>query len=60
MLIALTVLACCLLLLLGVLWAWSPGVSTPFLDENGQPLAGSISEKIRVDINGVQQGMFIR
>lgn len=60
MLIALTVLFCCLLLLLGVLWAWSPGKPIPILDENGKPLPGSISEKVWVDINGVQQGMFIR
>jgi hypothetical protein len=32
----------------------------PFLDERGAVLANSISEKIRVDINGVQQGMIIR
>jgi pimeloyl-ACP methyl ester carboxylesterase len=30
-----------------------------FLDRNGRPLADSISEKIWVNINGVQQGMFI-
>jgi pimeloyl-ACP methyl ester carboxylesterase len=29
------------------------------LDENGSPLAGSISEKVFVNINGVEQGMFI-
>ena len=39
---------------------WSPGDSGPFLDEHGNPLAGSISEKIRVRINGVEQGMFIK
>ena len=32
----------------------------PFLDENGSPLAGSISEKVFVNINGVEQGMFIK
>jgi pimeloyl-ACP methyl ester carboxylesterase len=30
------------------------------LDEDGKPLAGSISEKIHVTINGVEQGMFIK
>jgi pimeloyl-ACP methyl ester carboxylesterase len=30
------------------------------VDQNGKPLAGSISEKVFVDINGVQQGMFIK
>ena len=37
-----------------------PRKATPFLDENGRSLAGSISEKMFVDINGVQQGMFIK
>jgi|GEM_PF-1155186 len=32
----------------------------PFLDEHGTVLAGSVSEKVRVDINGVRQGMVIR
>jgi pimeloyl-ACP methyl ester carboxylesterase len=32
----------------------------PFLDDNGKPLPGSISEKIHVDTNGVEQGMFIK
>jgi pimeloyl-ACP methyl ester carboxylesterase len=49
-----------MLILLGVLLAWSPGKPEPFLDENGNPLAGSISEKILVKINGVEQGMFIK
>ena len=38
----------------------SPGKPTPFLDPSGQLLEGSISEKTRVNINGVEQGMFIR
>ncbi len=46
-------------LLLVVLLAVSPGTVKPFLDEQGLPLAGSISEKIHVDINGTPQGMFI-
>lgn len=45
--------------LLGVLLAVSPGKVKSFLDEKGRALAGSISEKIHVNINGVQQGMFI-
>jgi pimeloyl-ACP methyl ester carboxylesterase len=31
-----------------------------FLDEHGAVLAGSVSEKSRVDVNGVPQGMFVR
>lgn len=45
---------------LGLLLAWSPGRPRPFRDANGAPLAGSLSEKIRVEINGVEQGMFIK
>jgi pimeloyl-ACP methyl ester carboxylesterase len=45
----------------GVLVMWSyPGRPAPYLDEAGNPLSGSISEKIRLDINGVSQGMFIK
>src|SRR5512134_1138046 len=50
-----------ILILAAVLQFWSyPGTPKPFLDENGKPLPGSISEKIFVDINGVKQGMFIK
>ena len=44
----------------GTLWALSPGTPRPVLDEAGHVVPGSISEKIHVDINGVQQGMFIK
>jgi pimeloyl-ACP methyl ester carboxylesterase len=50
----------CGLILLGVLLANSPGKPEPFRDENGKTLAGGISEKIHVNINGVEQGMFIK
>jgi len=40
-------------------WSW-PGKPKPFLDEGGNPLPESISEKLRVDINGSEQGMFLR
>ncbi len=39
---------------------WSPGTIRPVLDVNGSRLPNSVSEKILVTINGVQQGMFIR
>ena len=58
--ISLAVLFIPALLLLGVLLVVSPGTPKPFLDDSGQPLANSISEKVRVDINGVEQGMFIK
>ena len=54
------VLFLCVLFLVGILLAMSPGKPQPFLDENGDVLPGSISEKIRININGVQQGMFIK
>lgn len=38
----------------------SPGRPSPVLDERGHPAGGSLSEKIRVPINGVDHGMFIR
>jgi pimeloyl-ACP methyl ester carboxylesterase len=60
MLITVSVVLAGLLILAGVLLLWSPGKPEPFVDENGRLLAGSISEKIRVDINGVEQGMFIQ
>jgi len=53
------VLLVCVFILVGVLLACSPGKTEPFLDENGKPLTGSISEKVFVNINGVKQGMFI-
>jgi len=53
------VLLVCVFILVGVLLACSPGKPEPFLDENGSPLAGSISEKVFIIINGVEQGMFI-
>jgi pimeloyl-ACP methyl ester carboxylesterase len=49
-----------LLIFVGLLLVWSPGRPQPFLDENGKPLVGSLSEKIWVNINGVEQGMFIK
>ena len=40
-------------------WSW-PGKPEPFLDEDGRPIPHSISEKVRLDINGFEQGMFLR
>ncbi len=61
MLTILSILLACILILVCVLQFWSyPGKPKPFVDKNGNPLAGSISEKIHVNINGVEQGMFIK
>ena len=48
-----------LLILVVALVVISPGKLKPFVDRNSNPLAGSISEKIQVNINGVEQGMII-
>lgn len=55
-----SILLVCILVLFGVLLYWSPGKPVPFADESGGRLAGSIAEKIRVNINGVEQGMIIK
>ena len=57
--IILILLACILILVCGLLLC-NPGKQIPFVDENGRILTGSISEKIYVDINGIEQGMFIK
>jgi pimeloyl-ACP methyl ester carboxylesterase len=49
-----------ILVLVVALLAFSPGKTKPFLDERGIPYKGSISEKIYVNINGIEQGMFIK
>lgn len=56
----LSVLIICSLLFTGTLWLCSSGKPKPFTAKSGNPLPGSISEKIRVSINGVEQGMFIK
>ena len=48
-----------LIIMIGVLIVLSPGKPRPILDARGRPVAGSISEKTFVVINGVSQGMFI-
>ena len=60
MLIAASFIVACLLILAGVLVAGSPGTPRPIVDEHGNPVPGSLSEKIVVSINGADQGMFIR
>ena len=60
MLIIASLFLVCTLILMGALLAMSPGRPEPMVDQNGRPLAGSLSEKIFVDINGVPQGMFIQ
>lgn len=59
-LLILSSLLCVLLVIIGVLLMWSSNTPRPFLDANGAPVPNSISEKIYVRINGVEQGMFIK
>ena len=60
MLIILTILLTCLIIITGVLFMMSPGKPETFLDKKGNHLSGSISEKVYININGVEQGMFIK
>jgi pimeloyl-ACP methyl ester carboxylesterase len=55
-----TTLTLIILIFVGLLLFWSPGKVRPVVDANGNSIANSLSEKIHVNINGVQQGMFIR
>jgi pimeloyl-ACP methyl ester carboxylesterase len=48
------------LTLICILLAYSSGKMQPYSDGNGQPMPGSISEKIYVNINGMEQGMIIK
>ena len=58
--IALSIILVCSLIVSGIILVSSPGKSKPFLNSYGETISGSISEKIRVPINGVEQGMFIK
>lgn len=60
MIIAAAVVFALLAVLLVMLLLISPGKPKPIVDTSGSPVAGSISEKVFVEINGVRQGMFIK
>ncbi len=60
MLTILSIILFGILIFTGVLLAFSQGKVKPFMDENGNLLEKSISEKIHIKINGVKQGMFIK
>jgi len=59
MLITLSLILACISMLVGVLLLLSRVKPKPYVDGNGRLLAGSISEKVFVTINGMEQGMFI-
>ncbi len=44
----------------GVLFAISPGRPAPLRDDAGQIIAGSLSERVTVEIGGIPQSMFIQ
>ena len=59
--ILISILLAGIMLLTVVLLAWSyPGKPKPLLDGNGILLPDSLSEKVFININGVEQGMFIK
>ena len=60
MVVLLSIILLCLLTFFTTLLIISPGRLKPFADQSGQPLIGSISEKVFIQIGGVKQGMFIR
>jgi pimeloyl-ACP methyl ester carboxylesterase len=59
-LIIVLVFALSLASLVGAVYVNSSRRPKPFLDKDGKPLAGSISEKAFVEINGAKQGMFFK
>lgn len=50
----------CILIIAGILQVLSHGKPKPYTNETGNTIAGSLSEKIFVNIGGVKQGMFIK
>ncbi|MBG0858407.1 MAG: alpha/beta hydrolase [Bacteroidales bacterium] len=56
----LSIILGCALIIVCILFYYSPGKIEPFLDNNGKALANSISEKTFVTIGGIRQGMIIR
>lgn len=50
----------CILIIAGVLQAFSSGKPKPYLDQADNPIEGSLSEKVFISIGGVKQGMFIK
>lgn len=57
---AILVALICIVVASGVLLVRSPGKPRILLSSNGEPIANSVSEKVYVNINGVEQGMFIK
>ncbi len=60
MLILISIILLFVITPLTALFIISPGKLKPFINQEGQVLDGSISEKIFINIGGVKQGMFLR
>ena len=60
MLVISGVVVAAVLVLFVVLLVNSRGTPEPLVGEDGQPLPGSLSEKIFIEVNGTRQGMFIK
>jgi pimeloyl-ACP methyl ester carboxylesterase len=60
LIIILSIVLGLLLTLTGILFLYSPGKMKPYTDKSGTPIPGSISEKIHVNINGMELGMIIK
>ncbi len=58
--VVISTLLLCILFIIGLLFAISPGKVKPFVDKSGNVIPESISEKIHISINGIDQGMFIK
>lgn len=53
------ILAVCFLIFL-IIWYWSPGKTQPYVDSDNKVLSKSVSEIVRKEIGGVEQGMIIK
>ncbi|WP_313131092.1 hypothetical protein [Anaerocolumna sp.] len=59
MFVIMTAILLCIAIVVIIVFPPSSGKMSSFLDENGNQIEGSISEKIHVDINGTSLGMFV-
>jgi len=57
---AMLILVTLLIVGTGLLFAISPGQPAPLRDDAGQIIAGSLSERVTVEIGGIPQSMFIQ
>ncbi len=59
MFVIMTAILLCIAIAVIIVFPPSSGKMSSFLDENGNQIEGSISEKTHVDINGTSLGMFV-